>query len=76
MLSITPPLSHVLRPSLMGHRAETVRFETAPGRQLQADFGEMFVMIAGWRAFESPKRRAAEMSRRRSAHRSAIRQAP
>ena len=37
------------RRSLRAEALATVRFETPPGRQLQADFGELWIMIAGER---------------------------
>jgi transposase len=38
-----------LRARLAALERATVRFETPPGQQLQADFGELFVRIAGMR---------------------------
>src|SRR6185295_1014376 len=37
------------RRELRAAAVATVRFETPPGEQLQADFGELFVLIAGER---------------------------
>ncbi len=46
-------LQRVLAPHRQGKRAAelaTVRFETAPGHQMQIDFGEKWIVIAGERA--------------------------